>query len=104
MVTDLCVYITNPTEIDTIAKKIAALLPDTRVLTRSQIQKTYQVVGEPEVIEGDVEFSSEPIGLVIPEEDIELVATQANVSYEEAKQALQECDGELAEAIIKLMS
>jgi ABC-type lipoprotein release transport system permease subunit len=44
MVTDLCVYVANPTEIDTIAKKIAALLPDTRVLTKSQIQKTYQVV------------------------------------------------------------
>lgn len=44
MVTDLCVYVSNPTEIETIAKKIAALLPDTRVLTKSQIQKTYQVV------------------------------------------------------------
>lgn len=44
MVTDLCIYIMNPTEVDTIAKKIALLLPDTRVLTRSQIQKTYQVV------------------------------------------------------------
>jgi ABC-type lipoprotein release transport system permease subunit len=44
LVTDLCIYITNPTEVDTIAKKIALLLPDTRVLTRSQIQKTYQVV------------------------------------------------------------
>jgi ABC-type lipoprotein release transport system permease subunit len=44
MVTDLCIYVANPTEIETIAKKIAALLPDTRVLTKSQIQKTYQVV------------------------------------------------------------
>ncbi|MBE9519490.1 MAG: FtsX-like permease family protein [Proteobacteria bacterium] len=44
MVTDLCIYVTNPTEVDNIAKKIALLLPDTRVLTRSQIQKTYQVV------------------------------------------------------------
>ena len=43
-VTDLCVYVSNPTEIKTIAKKIAALLPDTRVLTKLQIQKTYQVV------------------------------------------------------------
>ena len=43
-VTDLCVYVANPTEIETIAKKIAGLLPDTRVLTKSQIQKTYQVV------------------------------------------------------------
>ena len=42
--TDLCVYVTNPSEIGTIAKKIADLLPDTRVLTRGQIRKTYQVV------------------------------------------------------------
>ena len=44
MVTDLCVYVANPAEIDTIAKKIAQLLPDTRVLTKAQIEKTYQVV------------------------------------------------------------
>jgi len=44
MATDLCIYVANPTEIETIAKKIAGLLPDTRVLTKSQIQKTYQVV------------------------------------------------------------
>jgi len=44
MATDLCVYVANPTEINNIAKKIAKLLPDTRVLTKSQIQKTYQVV------------------------------------------------------------
>ncbi len=69
-----------------------------------QGQKTYQVVGEPEVIEGDVEISSEPIGLVIPDEDIELVAMQANVSREKARKALEECDGEPAEAIISLMS
>lgn len=44
MVTDLCVYVANPAEIDTIARKIAAALPDTRVLTKPQIRKTYQVV------------------------------------------------------------
>jgi len=44
LVTDLCIYVANPSEIETIAKKIATLLPDTRVLTKSQIQKTYQVV------------------------------------------------------------
>lgn len=44
MATDLCIYVANPTEIETIAKKIAGLLPDTRVLTKAQIQKTYQVV------------------------------------------------------------
>jgi len=44
MATDLCVYVANQSEITTIAKKIAALLPDIRVLTRNQINKTYQVV------------------------------------------------------------
>lgn len=44
MATDLCIYVVNPAEVSTIAKKIARTLPDTRVLTRSQISKTYQVV------------------------------------------------------------
>jgi len=44
MATDLCIYVVNPAEVNNIAKKIAKTLPDTRVLTRSQISKTYQVV------------------------------------------------------------
>ena len=44
MATDLCVYVANEKEIQTIARKIADILPDTRVLTRFQIQQTYQVV------------------------------------------------------------
>lgn len=44
MVTDFSVTVANPAEITTIAKKIAARLPDTRVITRPQIQKTYTVV------------------------------------------------------------
>ncbi len=42
--TDLCVYVANQREVPTIAKKIADALPDTRVVTRAQIRKTYQVV------------------------------------------------------------
>jgi ABC-type lipoprotein release transport system permease subunit len=44
MATDFCVYVSNPAEIENIAKKISSLLPDTRVLTKNQINKTYQVV------------------------------------------------------------
>jgi lipoprotein-releasing system permease protein len=44
LVTDLCVYVANPQEIETIARKISEALPSVRVLTRPQIQKTYQVV------------------------------------------------------------
>lgn len=39
----------------------------------------------------------------IPREDVELVMEQAGVSEEEAKKALEDADGEPAEAIIKLM-
>lgn len=42
--TDLLVSVTNPKEIDTIAKKIAEKLPDVRIITRPQIAKTYDVV------------------------------------------------------------
>lgn len=55
-------------------------------------QHTYQIIGEPQVVEKG-----------IPKEDILLVAQQANVSESEARKALEECDGEPAEAIIKLM-
>ena len=44
LVTDLCVYVANPLEIETIAKKISEQLPDTRIVTRPQIMKTYKVV------------------------------------------------------------
>lgn len=60
-----------------------------------QGQRTYQVVGTPEEITSDTG---------IPKEDIVLVAEQAGVSEDEAKKALEECNGEPAEAIIKLMS
>ena len=43
-VTDFCVYVANEGEIDTIAQKISRLLPDTRVITRNQLSKTYQMV------------------------------------------------------------
>ena len=62
-----------------------------------QGQKTFQVMGDVSEVE------KEGGGPKIPEEDIQLVASQANVSEEEAKAALQECDGNPAEAIIKLM-
>ncbi len=60
-------------------------------------QKTYQIVGTPreEAAEGKV---------MIPESDIQLVASSAGVSEEEAKAALEEVDGEPAEAIIRLTS
>lgn len=66
-----------------------------------QGQKTFQVVGEPKVSERGEEDTG---AAIIPEEDIKLVAEKAGVSEEVARKALEECNGEPAEAIIKLMS
>lgn len=58
----------------------------------------YQVIGKPEEEErGEEEVT-------ISEEDVELVALQANVSREEAKRALIESKGDLAKAILLLTS
>lgn len=65
--------------------------------TTVQGQETWQIIGEPEVSEKEGEVG-------IPLEDVKLVAEKANVSEEEARKALEECDGEPAEAIVRLMS
>ena len=72
-------------------------------------QKTYQIAGEGEEIRergssGDSSgASSTPSGPSVNQEDVELVAGQAHVSEEEARDALLETGGEPAEAIIYLM-
>ena len=58
-------------------------------------QETYQIEGKAREV--DVEYEIE-----IPDDDIEMVANSANVSNEEARAALEECKGDLAEAIMKL--
>lgn len=58
-------------------------------------EKTFQ-------IQGEVEEKS--IKGAIPHEDIELVMSQTGVSEDEARAALEQADGEPAEAIIRLMS
>ncbi|RLF59524.1 MAG: nascent polypeptide-associated complex protein [Thermoplasmata archaeon] len=60
------------------------------VVVEAMNQKTYQITGK------------ERVKSKIPEEDIKLVAQQANVSEEEAKKALEEANGDLAKAIMIL--
>ena len=59
----------------------------------AQGQKTYQIVGRPRVVERKEE---------IPNEDIELIMEQTGKTAEEAKKALEETKGDIAEAIMKL--
>lgn len=58
-------------------------------------QETFQIAGQVEEVEEKVAIS---------EEDIKTVMEQANCSEEEAQQALEEHDGNIAEAILKLQS
>ncbi len=83
------------------------------IFTKAQVtmmtvqgQKTVQIVGEPLIRERrDVqERPAAPVKIVIPDEDVALVAEKAGVSEAEARKALEECGGEPAEAIIRLMS
>lgn len=60
----------------------------------AQGQRSYQVAG-------DVSEVEKKPG--IPKEDILMVAGQAGVSEQEALKALEECNGEPAEAIVKLI-
>jgi len=70
-----------------------------------QGQQIFQVVGEGlEEREITKEIQPKPETPKILEEDILLVAQQANVSFEEAKSALEETKGDLAQAILILTS
>ncbi len=54
--------------------------------------ETFQITGSYEVVER----------IEISEEDVELIAEQAGVSKEKAREALKEAKGDLAEALMKL--
>jgi nascent polypeptide-associated complex subunit alpha len=79
----------------TSTKEIIIENPEVAVM-EMQGQKIFQVMGE-RIVEKTVaqEFK-------IPEEDVQLVATQANVSLEQARAALEETKGDLAQAILLL--
>ncbi|HHT19175.1 MAG TPA: nascent polypeptide-associated complex protein [Methanobacterium sp.] len=58
-------------------------------------QDTYQISGKSKERKIEVE-------LVIPDDDIELVAAQTGVTTQKAKKTLEETNGDLAEAILRL--
>lgn len=58
-------------------------------------QDTYQISGKAKERKIEAE-------LEIPDDDIDLVATQTGVTKEDARKALEETQGDLAEAIMRL--
>lgn len=68
------------------------------IKTKMQGQEIFQISG------GEIREEEKEAAVEINEEDIEVVAKQANVSQEEARKALEESGGDLAQAIISLKS
>lgn len=81
-----------------------------------QGQEVYQVMGSPttrpstgttdtttdtttETTEAETETTEESTGVEITEDDVELVALRAGVDEDAAREALEETDGDLVEAI-----
>jgi nascent polypeptide-associated complex subunit alpha len=84
--------------IKTNSKEILIEEPEVAIL-EVQGQKIFQVTG------GKItEKAPEHKPSTIPEEDARLVADQTGKSLEEAKKALEECNGDLAKAILLLQS
>jgi len=79
----------------TSSKEIIVENPDVAVM-EMQGQKIFQVTGE-KIVEKPIEKA-----LKIPEEDVQLVATQAGVSLDQAKAALEQTKGDLAQAVLLL--
>jgi nascent polypeptide-associated complex subunit alpha len=59
----------------------------------AQGQRTFQISGKPRIVEREEK---------ILKEDIDLIVQQTGKSAEEAKKALEESNGDIAEAIMKL--
>jgi nascent polypeptide-associated complex subunit alpha len=79
----------------TSTKEITVENPEVTVM-EMQGQKIFQVMGD-RITEKAVEKA-----VKIPEEDVQLVATQANVSPDQARAALEQTKGDLAQAILLL--
>lgn len=78
-------------------KEITIEQPEVAIL-EMQGQKIFQVTG------GRMSEKALERKMAIPEEDIRLVADQTGKSPEEARRALEECQGDLAKAILLIQS
>ncbi len=78
---------------------------DASVMTvTAQGQKTYQIMGTPQERERKRDAGAEQEETGIPKEDIKLVMEQTGSTEAQARKALEETEGDLAEAILKIMA
>ena len=89
--------------IKTSSKEITIEQPEVAIL-EMQGQKIFQVIGG-KVAEKAAESTAPTASkLAVSEADVQLVAGQTGKSVEEARKALEECEGDLAKAILLLQS
>jgi nascent polypeptide-associated complex subunit alpha len=89
----------------TSSKEIVVEQPEVAIL-EMQGQKIFQVIGG-QITEKAPEHkiaSATPVAHAVSEEDVQLVADQTGKSLDAARKALEECDGDLAKAILLLQS
>ena len=90
--------------IRTAGKDIVIDEPEVAIL-QVQGQKMYQVIGGQVSEQAPSQLGTATAAApLFSEEDVQLVADQTGKSLEKAKEALQECDGDLAKAILLLQS
>ena len=98
----------NMTDLEDVEQVVITLKDKEIVIKNAEVsimkamgQETYQIVGDAEErIKGsdsDVDDSVE-----ISDDDVDLVASQTGVSKDEARTALEDAGGDLAEAIMRL--
>jgi nascent polypeptide-associated complex subunit alpha len=91
--------------IKTTSKEITIEQPEVAIL-EMQGQKIFQVIGG-QITEHAPEHKAVAAASATPkisEEDVQLVADQTGKSLNEAREALKECEGDLAKAILLLQS
>jgi nascent polypeptide-associated complex subunit alpha len=90
--------------IRTAGKDIVIDEPEVAIL-EVQGQKMYQVVGGQVSEQAPTQrLTAAAVAPAYSEEDVRLVADQTGKSFEKAKEALEECQGDLAKAILLLQS
>ncbi len=90
--------------IKTSGKDIVIDEPEVAIL-EVQGQKMYQVIGGQVSEQAPSQrHAAKPVQPAFSEEDVRLVADQTGKSLEKAKEALEECQGDLAKAILLLQS
>jgi nascent polypeptide-associated complex subunit alpha len=89
--------------IKTSRKEITIEQPEVAIL-EMQGQKIFQVIGGKIAEKAPERTAPSASKLAVSEADVQLVADQTGKSVEEARKALEECDGDLAKAILLLQS